>query len=94
MPDLAALLCEIVPDSTLLKLSMLNKTLNRMLTDELHPIWRRKGYSTRLHRHRYKVTCTKLEMINSRINSGQLVDIDRVKEQAKSTKQKEDFTLN
>lgn len=90
VPDLAALLCDIAPDSILLKLSMVNRTLNRMLTDDSNPTWRRKGYSTRLHKHRYKVTCLKLERINQRINTGQLVDLDRLREQTERSKPRED----
>ena len=78
--DLAALVCDFSDDSTLLKLSMLSKTFNSMLTNDNHSRWRMKGYNIRLLKHKYKVASVKLQIIKTKIRNGELVDVVELKE--------------
>ena len=84
VPDLAALVCDYASDSTLLKLSMVSKTMLAMLTNDAHHLPKVRKYSVRLHKHRYNVASAKLERLHRKMKSGQIVDLDAIaKEQTK-----------
>ena len=78
IPDLATLVLDYCDDSTMLRLSMVDAYLRKLLINQA-PSSRsiKKGYLVRILNHKFKVAAQRLDRIQVSLNQGLLVDMRR-----------------